>query len=254
MRCGRKSRPGSRPRRWTQLLGPAEGDADRIARAWLSAAGKRWRPFLTACAYKALQDDPDAAAARQRCGASPWPSSASTKRRWSTTTSKIRTSIATARDAARRARRRGRAQRRRSADRRRLSAAGRVRRAASRVRGAGARRRRRASRALPRPGHRALVDAASGRAHRRPGARYFPPQDVAGVPSGAERRRDPGGRDGGDARGAAPSTATRSAWPIRSATTSTTSPGPKTRRRASRRRRSCSRWRAIGRRRPAPTR
>ena len=40
------------------LLGPAEGDADRIARAWLSAEGKRWRPFLTACVYKALQDDP----------------------------------------------------------------------------------------------------------------------------------------------------------------------------------------------------
>ena len=45
------------------LLGPAEGDADRIARAWLAADGKRWRPFLTACAYKALQDDPDATAA-----------------------------------------------------------------------------------------------------------------------------------------------------------------------------------------------
>jgi geranylgeranyl pyrophosphate synthase len=40
------------------VLGPAEGEADRIARAWLSAEGKRWRPFLTACAYKALQDDP----------------------------------------------------------------------------------------------------------------------------------------------------------------------------------------------------
>jgi geranylgeranyl pyrophosphate synthase len=41
------------------LLGPAGGDADRIARSWLSAEGKRWRPFLTACAYKALQDDPN---------------------------------------------------------------------------------------------------------------------------------------------------------------------------------------------------
>jgi geranylgeranyl pyrophosphate synthase len=38
------------------LLGPCEGDADRVARAWLSADGKRWRPFLTACAYKALHD------------------------------------------------------------------------------------------------------------------------------------------------------------------------------------------------------
>jgi len=40
------------------VLGPAEGDADRVARTWLAAEGKRWRPFLTACAYKALQDDP----------------------------------------------------------------------------------------------------------------------------------------------------------------------------------------------------
>ena len=38
------------------LLGPCEGDADRVARAWLAADGKRWRPFLTACAYKALHD------------------------------------------------------------------------------------------------------------------------------------------------------------------------------------------------------
>ena len=41
------------------LLGPADGEADRVARTWLAAEGKRWRPFLTACAYKALQDDPD---------------------------------------------------------------------------------------------------------------------------------------------------------------------------------------------------
>jgi geranylgeranyl diphosphate synthase type II len=40
------------------LLGPPEGDADRVARRWLAADGKRWRPFLTACAYRALQDDP----------------------------------------------------------------------------------------------------------------------------------------------------------------------------------------------------
>ena len=40
-------------------LGPAEGETDHIARAWLAADGKRWRPFLTACAYKALQEDPD---------------------------------------------------------------------------------------------------------------------------------------------------------------------------------------------------
>jgi geranylgeranyl pyrophosphate synthase len=42
------------------VLGPAEGGVDRVARAWLGAEGKRWRPFLAACAYKALQDDPSA--------------------------------------------------------------------------------------------------------------------------------------------------------------------------------------------------
>jgi geranylgeranyl diphosphate synthase type II len=43
-----------------RLLGQADGPADQIARAWLARAGKRWRPFLTACAYKAFQDDPAA--------------------------------------------------------------------------------------------------------------------------------------------------------------------------------------------------
>src|SRR5262245_63953415 len=43
-----------------KLLGPMNGDVDRVAREWLMADGKRWRPFLTACAYRALQDDPAA--------------------------------------------------------------------------------------------------------------------------------------------------------------------------------------------------
>jgi geranylgeranyl pyrophosphate synthase len=40
-------------------LGPAESQTERIARAWLSRAGKRWRPFLTVCAWRALTEDPD---------------------------------------------------------------------------------------------------------------------------------------------------------------------------------------------------
>jgi geranylgeranyl diphosphate synthase type II len=40
----------------------AEGETDRIAREWLGRDGKRWRPLLTACAYKAFQDDPNQAA------------------------------------------------------------------------------------------------------------------------------------------------------------------------------------------------
>lgn len=39
---------------------PVESPADEIGREWLGRAGKRWRPFLTACAYTAFQDDPDA--------------------------------------------------------------------------------------------------------------------------------------------------------------------------------------------------
>jgi len=37
----------------------SDGSAESIARAWLSRGGKRWRPFLTVCAWKALQDDPN---------------------------------------------------------------------------------------------------------------------------------------------------------------------------------------------------
>ena len=43
------------------FLGPAASETERTARAWLSRAGKRWRPFLTVCAWKALADDPEAA-------------------------------------------------------------------------------------------------------------------------------------------------------------------------------------------------
>ena len=42
------------------FLGPPESDTERIGRDWLSRAGKRWRPFLTVCAWRALTDDPDA--------------------------------------------------------------------------------------------------------------------------------------------------------------------------------------------------
>jgi geranylgeranyl pyrophosphate synthase len=42
------------------VLGPPTGHADEVARSWLAAQGKRWRPFLTVCAWKALQGDPAA--------------------------------------------------------------------------------------------------------------------------------------------------------------------------------------------------
>ena len=46
-----------RPAMLELLMGPADGEADRVARHWLAAEGKRWRPFLAICAWKALQDD-----------------------------------------------------------------------------------------------------------------------------------------------------------------------------------------------------
>jgi geranylgeranyl pyrophosphate synthase len=48
------------PDRLDALLGPAQAETERIARGWLSRAGKRWRPFLAVCAYKALREDPSA--------------------------------------------------------------------------------------------------------------------------------------------------------------------------------------------------
>ncbi len=43
------------------ILGPAEGDTERLAREWLMRAGKRWRPFLTVAACQALSGRPDSA-------------------------------------------------------------------------------------------------------------------------------------------------------------------------------------------------
>jgi geranylgeranyl pyrophosphate synthase len=40
--------------------GTAGAETEQIARAWLARAGKRWRPFLTVCTWKALQDEGEA--------------------------------------------------------------------------------------------------------------------------------------------------------------------------------------------------
>ena len=42
------------------VLGPATDPTERLARAWLGRAGKRWRPFLTVAAWQALSGRPDA--------------------------------------------------------------------------------------------------------------------------------------------------------------------------------------------------
>jgi geranylgeranyl pyrophosphate synthase len=41
----------------TTFLGEPAGDADVLAREWLIKDGKRWRPFLTVCAWHALAED-----------------------------------------------------------------------------------------------------------------------------------------------------------------------------------------------------
>jgi geranylgeranyl diphosphate synthase, type II len=37
-----------------KIIGPAEGETERIGRDWLARAGKRWRPFLAVAAWRAL--------------------------------------------------------------------------------------------------------------------------------------------------------------------------------------------------------
>ncbi|HVE41664.1 MAG TPA: polyprenyl synthetase family protein [Planctomycetota bacterium] len=39
------------------LMGPATDETSTLARGWLAKDGKRWRPYLAACAYMALQSD-----------------------------------------------------------------------------------------------------------------------------------------------------------------------------------------------------
>jgi geranylgeranyl pyrophosphate synthase len=48
------------PAALTSVLGPARSWTEQLAREWLARAGKRWRPFLTACTYAALAPDPQA--------------------------------------------------------------------------------------------------------------------------------------------------------------------------------------------------
>ncbi len=47
-----------------EVLGKPGGKTEEIARDWMARDGKRWRPFLTACAYKAMVDNPDLALPR----------------------------------------------------------------------------------------------------------------------------------------------------------------------------------------------
>lgn len=42
-----------------EIMGPAPTQTEQIARAWLAKNGKRWRPFLTACVWKSMVDDPN---------------------------------------------------------------------------------------------------------------------------------------------------------------------------------------------------
>jgi len=44
------------PRALDAVLGRAQGQTADLARAWLAKSGKRWRPFLAACAYEAYEN------------------------------------------------------------------------------------------------------------------------------------------------------------------------------------------------------
>ncbi len=48
------------PAELNKVMGLSSGESEKISRAWLGKSGKRWRPFLAACAFKAMQDDPQA--------------------------------------------------------------------------------------------------------------------------------------------------------------------------------------------------
>ncbi len=50
------------------IMGNAQGETEKIARDWLMCAGKRWRPFLTVSAYRALQRAPGVSPGRQDAG------------------------------------------------------------------------------------------------------------------------------------------------------------------------------------------
>lgn len=40
-----------------EVMGPADSHPEKVAREWLARSGKRWRPFLAVCAWKAMQED-----------------------------------------------------------------------------------------------------------------------------------------------------------------------------------------------------
>ena len=48
------------PEELDRLMGPASNETERLGREWLAKDGKRWRPFLSVCVWKALQEDPEA--------------------------------------------------------------------------------------------------------------------------------------------------------------------------------------------------
>lgn len=48
------------PAQLEMIMGPALSETEKLARAWLAKDGKRWRPFLTACVWKALNPDSNA--------------------------------------------------------------------------------------------------------------------------------------------------------------------------------------------------
>ncbi len=49
------------PESLDRIMGPSRSTTEQIVRSWLGKAGKRWRPFLAVCAYRALRGETDGA-------------------------------------------------------------------------------------------------------------------------------------------------------------------------------------------------
>ena len=205
------------------IMGPAQGETEKIARQWLGRAGKRWRPFLTVAAYQALARRARIADARRP---------AQSRRRGRMLSQGLahprrhrgrRCAALRGENLARGARHGGRAECRRSPHWRRLSAAGRVPGQRGTKGRHDARRRGRPARAVP----RARAPNSSGRAIPRRSVRW-----KCSIFSGRKPRPRFGSRFSlgpftrasmRSMRKCFPPTARRSASPIKSATTSATS-------------------------------
>ena len=56
------------PESLDEIMGPVHTETEAVARAWLAKSGKRWRPFLLACVYRALLPEASGSSLRSEPG------------------------------------------------------------------------------------------------------------------------------------------------------------------------------------------